>query len=189
MKFAILLTPSSVYMSKPVLCLVICWALFETILWKYLNKFKFQLENALTKVFALTLKPSTVQLFSFRMCIHYTQWLFILDSICKLSFIFFFFFFFFFGILVSRVFCLYAWILIGLFTFKYIRAEWKNSILFKLISVWTLVLSSGVCLHDQKVVQNTLRKHAYSNILKFLPPKTENFQIKILIFFIFLLKT
>ena len=23
-----------------------------------------------------------------------------------------------------------------------------------------------------------LRKHAYSNILKFLPPKTENFQIK-----------
>ena len=32
-------------------------------------------------------------------------------------------------------------------------------------------------------------KHAYSNILKILPPKNENFQIKILIFFIFLLKT
>ena len=29
----------------------------------------------------------------------------------------------------------------------------------------------------------TLRKHAYSNILKILPPKPENFQIKILIFF------
>ena len=28
-----------------------------------------------------------------------------------------------------------------------------------------------------------LRKHAYSNILKILPPKTESFQIKILIFF------
>ena len=34
-----------------------------------------------------------------------------------------------------------------------------------------------------------LRKQAYSNILKILPPKNENFQIKILIFFIFLLKT
>ena len=29
----------------------------------------------------------------------------------------------------------------------------------------------------------TLRKHAYSNILKNSPPKTESFQIKILIFF------
>ena len=35
----------------------------------------------------------------------------------------------------------------------------------------------------------TLRKHAYSNILTISPPKTESFQIKILIFFIFLLKT
>ena len=34
-----------------------------------------------------------------------------------------------------------------------------------------------------------LRKHAYSNILKILPPKNENFQINIQIFFIFLLKT
>ena len=34
-----------------------------------------------------------------------------------------------------------------------------------------------------------LRKHAYSNILKISPPKNENFQIKILILFIFLLKT
>ena len=34
----------------------------------------------------------------------------------------------------------------------------------------------------------TLRKHAYSNILKISPPKTESFQIKILMFFLFLLK-
>ena len=34
-----------------------------------------------------------------------------------------------------------------------------------------------------------LRKHAYSNILKISPPKTESFQIKVLISFIFLLKT
>ena len=33
--------------------------------------------------------------------------------------------------------------------------------------------------------QNPLRKHAYSTILKILPPKNENFQIKILIFFLF----
>ena len=30
---------------------------------------------------------------------------------------------------------------------------------------------------------NSLRKHAYLNILKISPPKAENFQIKILIFF------
>ena len=35
----------------------------------------------------------------------------------------------------------------------------------------------------------SLPKHAYLNILKILPPKNENFQIKILIFFIFLLET
>ena len=35
----------------------------------------------------------------------------------------------------------------------------------------------------------SLRKHAYSNILKILPPKNENFQRKILIVFVFLLKT
>ena len=37
-------------------------------------------------------------------------------------------------------------------------------------------------------MQVPLRKHAYSNILKISTPKTENFQIKTLIFFIFLLK-
>ena len=35
----------------------------------------------------------------------------------------------------------------------------------------------------------SLWKHAFSNILKFLPLKNENFQWKILIIFIFLLKT
>ena len=34
-----------------------------------------------------------------------------------------------------------------------------------------------------------LWKQAYSNIFKILPPKNEKFQIKILIFFIFLFKT
>ena len=33
----------------------------------------------------------------------------------------------------------------------------------------------------------TIGKHAYSNILKISPPKSESFQIKIMIFFIFLL--
>ena len=33
----------------------------------------------------------------------------------------------------------------------------------------------------------SLRNHAYSNILKMFPPKNENFQIKILIFLLFLL--
>ena len=36
-------------------------------------------------------------------------------------------------------------------------------------------------------LQIPLRKHSYSNILKSLQPKKEIFQIKILIFFIFLL--
>ena len=38
-------------------------------------------------------------------------------------------------------------------------------------------------------VRGALRKHAYSNILKISPPKTENFQIKNSDIFIFLLKT
>ena len=32
--------------------------------------------------------------------------------------------------------------------------------------------------YDTKIISFTLRKHAYSNILKILPPKTENFHIK-----------
>ena len=35
--------------------------------------------------------------------------------------------------------------------------------------------TSSVCMAR---VMHSLRKHAYSNILKILPPKTENFQIK-----------
>ena len=34
-----------------------------------------------------------------------------------------------------------------------------------------------------------LRKHAYSNVLKISPPKTESFRIEIPMFFLFLLKT
>ena len=37
------------------------------------------------------------------------------------------------------------------------------------------------------ILSASLRKHAYSNILKISPPKNESFQVKILIFFIFLL--
>ena len=40
-----------------------------------------------------------------------------------------------------------------------------------------------------RVIWMSLRKLAYSNKLKFSPPKAESLQIKILIFFIFLLKT
>ena len=45
------------------------------------------------------------------------------------------------------------------------------------------------CLHEMSnPVFLSLQKQAYSNILKISLPKTEGFQIKILIFFIFLLK-
>ena len=42
---------------------------------------------------------------------------------------------------------------------------------------------------EVSIEYNSLRKQANSNILDILPPKNEKFQIKILIFFIFLLKT
>ena len=45
--------------------------------------------------------------------------------------------------------------------------------------IWSYVRQNGLLL---------LRKHAYSNILKILQPKKENFQIKIMPFFLFLLK-
>ena len=38
-------------------------------------------------------------------------------------------------------------------------------------------------LKTKNTQKDTLRKHAYSNIFKISPPKTESFQIKILIFF------
>ena len=50
-----------------------------------------------------------------------------------------------------------------------------------------LIFYSCFCFY---FFQRTLRKHTYTNILKISQPKTESFQIKILIFFffIFLLK-
>ena len=43
--------------------------------------------------------------------------------------------------------------------------------------------------NNRKTTMYALRKHVYSNILKISPPKTESFQLKILICFTFLLKT
>ena len=43
---------------------------------------------------------------------------------------------------------------------------------------------TGTCCNE-----HPLRKQVYSNILKILPPKNECFLLKILIFFLFLLKT
>ena len=59
------------------------------------------------------------------------------------------------------------------------RIEMHDSMHYKLVS------------RDYKTISgNTpLRKHAYLNILKILQPKKESFQIRILIFFIFLFKT
>ena len=48
----------------------------------------------------------------------------------------------------------------------------------------------NILIHTETGIDNrypmdlSLRKHAYSNILKILPPKNENFQTKIPIFFI-----
>ena len=41
-----------------------------------------------------------------------------------------------------------------------------------------LVMISTLYIFQFKYAFITLRKHAYSNILKILPPKNENFQIK-----------
>ena len=60
---------------------------------------------------------------------------------------------------------------------------WFNRFYSKRTAVPSSIRST---IQSQK---DSLRKHAYSNIVKNLPPKNENFQIKILIFFIFLLKT
>ena len=38
-----------------------------------------------------------------------------------------------------------------------------------------MMMSSGLTTHQP---MRALRKHAYSNIMKILPPKNENFQIK-----------
>ena len=52
-----------------------------------------------------------------------------------------------------------------------------------------LLFSDDFFLNLFQKVADSLRRHTYSNILKDLQPKIENFQIKNLIFFIFLLKT
>ena len=62
------------------------------------------------------------------------------------------------------------------------------NIIFFLISprkhmLWVLIRSASYEYYD------TLRKHAFSNILKISPPKTERFLIQILIFFTILPKT
>ena len=46
--------------------------------------------------------------------------------------------------------------------------------------VWILLISGGMILFQMiaYVLHNALRKHAYSNILRILPPKNENFQMK-----------
>ena len=53
------------------------------------------------------------------------------------------------------------------------------------------LLSSHQCLLENVYISlhHSFRKHAYSNILKISPSKTESFRLKILIFFIFLLIT
>ena len=51
------------------------------------------------------------------------------------------------------------------------------------------VLWVFLCMQLLLLFSTTLRKHAYSNILKILPPKNENFQIKNSDIFVFLLKT
>ena len=46
------------------------------------------------------------------------------------------------------------------------------------------MFSSSASLRKRKLKPiKPFRKQAYSNILKLLPPKNENFQIKVLIFF------
>ena len=64
----------------------------------------------------------------------------------------------------------------------------------KVIELWLifhrcLLLENGGCIwkNDRAFCccwDFSLRKHAYSNILKISPPKSESFQIKILIFFL-----
>ena len=53
-------------------------------------------------------------------------------------------------------------------------------------STVTLIIMTATSWHT---CTNSLQKHTYSNILNILPPENENFQIKILIFFILLHKT
>ena len=55
----------------------------------------------------------------------------------------------------------------------------KNKIRFiKVVMLIKLVYFGGNDYLSLELKDYTLRKHAYSNILKILPPKDENFQIK-----------
>ena len=65
-----------------------------------------------------------------------------------------------------------------------------------ILCLFTLILLTGIVLYILFILfcfckawtiwrLSALRKHAYSNILKISPPKTESFQIKILIFFLY----
>ena len=51
-------------------------------------------------------------------------------------------------------------------------------LLLLLLVVVVVLLLLWAKLVEQKIRTITLQKHAYSNILKILPPKNENFQIK-----------
>ena len=64
------------------------------------------------------------------------------------------------------------------------EANWSGSTLFAKAGYIPVQQDKGMDIY-----MYALPKHAYSNILKNSPPKTENFKIKILIFFIFLFKT
>ena len=81
-----------------------------------------------------------------------------------------------------------------LYMIRHIRTVWSGSLLsaYRILGYCRLYRRSGKLLTRLSYTQAGLAlcKQAYSNILKILPPKNENFQIKILIFFfIFLLKT
>ena len=57
----------------------------------------------------------------------------------------------------------------------------KNISNCRLLKILTRVLDLKIILRRtvMYILPGTLRKQAYSNILKILPPKAENFQIKI----------
>ena len=57
-----------------------------------------------------------------------------------------------------------------------------------MLRAWNIPLGGWIQAVEEVSGAWLSRKQAFSNILKISPPKTESFQIKILIFFIFLLK-
>ena len=54
-------------------------------------------------------------------------------------------------------------------------SSWKYSVLFLLSRADPKISTASLKLRR---ISLSLRKHAFSNILKILPPKNENFQIK-----------